>query len=139
MLGFIIRNRRNFVIINIIITLFNALVRSHSEYAAVIWPPQAATHCDTIIQKRFIRYLYIEKNIYSHLVSYRTILKDFNIQTVEIRRQISSMLFIYYLVNNHKYANHFLIQNINVIKISLEYKIRKPFVKVSQLVHLQII
>ena len=123
-LGFIIRNSKHFKNVYTIIRLYNALVRTHLEYASVVWAPGAKSNIDLIekVQKRFLRYLYRKKyNIYPYLISYKSMLEMFNIQSLEIRRQINSVIFIYYIINNIKYKSCLFINNIHfhVPKINL--------------------
>lgn len=123
-LGFVIRNTKYFKNVDTVIRLYNSLVRSHLEYASVIWSPEADSNINQIekVQKRFLRYLYHKKyNIYPHLVSYKSMLSIFNIQSLEIRRTLSSVLFMYYIVNNIKYKSCSFIDYVkfHVPKISL--------------------
>lgn len=123
-LGFIIRNSKHFKSINTIVRLYNSLVRSHLEYASVIWAPSAESNIDLIerVQKRFLRYLYYQKNnIYPYLVSYKGMLVNFSIQSLEVRRNINLVLFIYFIINSIKYKSCFFINYIHfrVPKINL--------------------
>ena len=127
MLGFIIRNTRHFRRIGTLIKLYNTFVRPHVEYASVIWSPTAECNKDLIerLQKIFLRYLYYKQyNIYPAfpvLVPYRNMLVTFNIQPLCDRRAIQSLLFIYYIVNNIKYKDFAIVNNIklHVPKINL--------------------
>ena len=115
MLGFVIRNSKNFRI-DTIIRLYNALVRPHVEYASNIWSPTADTNINLIekVQKRFLRYLYVkENNAYPYMISYRTLLETFKFQTLNFRRKAQATMFVYYLVNSIKYRNCDLINFIS--------------------------
>lgn len=123
-LGFIIRNTKNFTNISSIVRLYNALVRPHLEYASSIWSPETAVGCELVerVQKRFLRYLFVRKyNFYPYLVSYRSMLDSFQIQTLSDRRMLSCVIFVFHIVNNIKYKDCHLINSIsfNVPKINL--------------------
>ena len=123
-LGFIIRNSKFLTNIHVIVRLYNALVRPILEYASIVWSPKAITNIDLIekVQKRFLRYLYLRThNVYPCMVSYRAMLTSFKFITLEIRRSMQSVLFIYFIVNNVKYNDIFLMNRIslNVPKINL--------------------
>ena len=123
-LGFVIRNSKHFKKIDSVVRLFNCLVRPHLEYAAVIWSPQTEVNINHIekVQKRFLRYLYVRKyNEYPFLVSYKSMLTSFKIQSLYDRRCMQSVLLIYNIVNSLKYKSSFLINYVNfyVPKINL--------------------
>lgn len=132
MLGFVIRNSRFFKDLGCIIKLYNALVRPHLEYASVIWSPQGGVNIDLIekVQKRFLRYLYVRKNnAYPYMVSYMSMLKSFHLITLERRRSLQAVLFIYSIVNNLKYKDLLIINSIQFLvpKINLRLKNKKIF------------
>lgn len=126
-LGFIIRNTKYFKRIESVARLYNALVRPHLEYASIIWAPQAEMNSNLIekVQKRFLRYLYIKKHhCYPYMISYNTMLTSFKFESLSQRRKMHSVLFIYYIINNIKYTDFLLINNIkfNVPKINLRIR-----------------
>lgn len=132
MLGFVIRSTKFFKNISSLVKLYNALVRPHLEYAAVIWSPQAEVNINLIekVQKRFLRFLYVRKNnAYPYMVSYKSMLDSFNMVTLEKRRHFQAVLFIYYIINNIKYKDLFLVNSIKILvpKINLRINSRKLF------------
>lgn len=118
MLGFVVRNSRFFKDLGCIIKLYNSLVRPHLEYASVIWSPQGGVNIDLIekVQKRFLRYLYVRKNnAYPYMVSYMSMLKSFHLITLERRRSLQAVLFIFSIVNNLKYKDLLIINSIKFL------------------------
>lgn len=119
-LGFVIRNSKK-LNISTIIRLYNALVRPILEYASYIWLPQVWTNIDSIekIQKRFLRFLYVrQNNTYPYMVSYSSMLKSFKLVSLNVRRKIHAVLFVYFILNNIKY------QDCNIINF-IKFKVPK--------------
>ena len=97
-LGFIIRNARNLKNVKTLLVLYYALVRSHLEFAILVWNPHHANTIKSIeqIQKRFLRYLhYREFEYYPVDVGYGELLSGFEIQSLENRRKVISLMFLY--------------------------------------------
>lgn len=131
-LGFVIRNSRNFVNCDTLILLYNALVRSQLEYASVIWSPRTLSSGDLIerVQKRCLRYLYVRRNnAYPYMISYASMVRDFNFQKLDERRQIQSVIFLFNIVNNLRYGDCSLINFIPfyVPKVGLRMRKKKLF------------
>lgn len=132
LLGFVIRNTKHFKDVRTIITLYNALVRPNLEYASIIWAPQTMSHVDMIekVQKRFLRYLYLRThNVYPYMVSYNSMLIEFKMVKLSVRRSLNDVLFIYNIVNNLKYKKCSLINDILFLvpKINLRIRDNKLF------------
>ena len=102
-------------------TLYSMFVRSKLEYGAIIWSPHCSTHIARIekIQKRFIRYSlpYLE-NIYP-LPSYESRCLHLGMISLEKRRKIQSMLFIYDSIN----SNIDSIELLNKIQFYVPYRL----------------
>lgn len=103
-LGFVIRSVANFHSLDVIIKLYNAIVRSKLEYAAVVWNPYFLSYIHEIemIQNKFLRYLYYKS--FSELcprnfptVALRRMYSFISLQT---RRDTFSLLIIYKIFNN---------------------------------------
>lgn len=135
MLGFLIRNTREFRNISTLISLYNALVRPHLEYASIIWSPTAETNCNLIekVQKKFLRYLYFKKfeifPMFPLLVSYKSMLEIFDMQYLHQRRVTQCVLFVYLMLNNIKYRDCLLINELSfhVPKIYLRSRAQSLF------------
>lgn len=80
MVGFIVRNAREFRKAKTKKILYGCLVRSILEYGSVIWRPHYATHSLRIerIQKRFLRHLAYSVGMGGRRVSYEAHLESFN-------------------------------------------------------------
>jgi len=104
LLGFVIRNTREFRNFNALIIVFNTFVRSKLEYASIIWTPYYKQFINKIerIQNKFLRYLYYKIfriNSYQERVSYNTLLKIFGISSLATRHELLQLTFLYKLVN----------------------------------------
>ncbi|XP_045455269.1 uncharacterized protein LOC123664948 [Melitaea cinxia] len=100
MLGFILRNTREFKQSDTIILLYNALVRSSLEYCSVVWNPGYRVHIDRIerIQRKFLRILAYRQNV-GYLRDYRSRLEHFKMTSLEDRRRMHDLVFLYKLIN----------------------------------------
>lgn len=100
-LGFVIRNSRDFKNPSTKILLYNSLVRSIVEYASVVWRPHYATHILQIerLQKRFMWHLAFSVGKAKKLKSYDMRLKHFKMVTLEKRRDILDIVFLSKLLN----------------------------------------
>lgn len=61
-LGFVMRNANDFTNIKALISLYNALVRSHLECNAMVWAPHEVKYSSMLekIQNKFTRFLYLK-------------------------------------------------------------------------------
>lgn len=100
MLGFIKRNTKGLGPETKIL-LFNSLVRSHLEFASVVWSPQYIVHSQRVesIQRSFTRHLAFFSSGISHRATYDLRLKYFKLVTLRNRRLIIDLLFLYKIVN----------------------------------------
>lgn len=102
MYGFIVRNTRHFTQINCIKQLYVSFVRSILEYASVIWSPHYQCHVYSLekIQNRFLRYVHFKNTgQYDWNIPKNHILEFCNLQTLEKRRQINNILYLYKLLH----------------------------------------
>ncbi|CAG9134982.1 unnamed protein product [Plutella xylostella] len=93
MLGFLKRNSRDFHNNKTKILLYNALVRSHLEFASVAWSPHYTVHSQRIesIQRAFTRYLAFTSTGISHRNTYDQRLNFFNMHTLRDRRIVQDL------------------------------------------------
>lgn len=101
-LGFVMRNSCKFKVKTIII-LYNSIVRSKLEYAAVIWNPVTNKYILLLekIQNKFLKWLYYRLyNDYPTYESYRTMLQYFHFTSLQIRRNCQSLNLLYKIINN---------------------------------------
>jgi hypothetical protein len=96
MLGIINRNFKDMDTITFIL-LYKSLVRSHVEYAGVVWNPYQMTLIRDLekVQKRATKMLYVCKG---H--SYENRLKMLKLPTLRYRRLRGDMIEVYKIVNN---------------------------------------
>lgn len=105
MLGFIVRQTFSFTSIRIIKILYFAFVRSKLEYASIIWYTQPLIYLSMVekVQNKLLRYLYYKR--FHVRPDYNTIRstflrQEFNIPSLEFRRKMKVMIFLYKIVNN---------------------------------------
>lgn len=102
MYGFIVRNCKELDVV-CVRTLYFSYVRSILEYCSIIWSPCYENHKCSIekIQNKFLRYLhYKEAGLYQMHIPKLEIMKAHNIQTLERRRKVSAIIFMYKILNN---------------------------------------
>ncbi|CAH2094536.1 unnamed protein product [Euphydryas editha] len=110
MLGFVLRNAKFFKNYNTKMVLFNILVRSCLEYGSVVWRPHFSTHSLRIerIQKRFVRHLASSIGNSNRNFSYKRALEGFKLTSLESRRIISDLVFLFKLFNSTIYSPQLL-------------------------------
>ncbi|CAF4940037.1 unnamed protein product [Pieris macdunnoughi] len=115
MLGFLKRNADCFGCTTKTI-LYNALVRSHVEFGSIIWNPLYAIHSQRVesIQRSFTRHLAFISRGFSHRQPYHQRLKKFNMLSLNNRRALAGVTFLYKLLNNHL-QNSDLLQEIKFV------------------------
>lgn len=106
-LGMVIRNSGIFRNIFTIKNLYTALVRSKLEYASVIWAPKTKNSVLSLekIQARFVRFLFMKFNgfypSYPEPISYKLLIENLDIQTLEARRNYNSLILLYNILNSN--------------------------------------
>lgn len=117
-LGFIIRNAKLFYNISALIALYNAYVLSKVSYCALIWDPYYDIHKFEIesVQRKFLKFLAfkVDGNYPERGISYSLLLNKFNFVSLEKRRAISSIKFLYNLLHN-KIDCPYLLSQINFL------------------------
>ena len=102
--GFIYRNCRRFSNVETIRLLFCSLVRSRLEYASLIWYPIYDVHCLSLesVQRRFLKFMvYLEDGIYPPRGCEQSLLLSrYNLLSLETRRNIIAVRFVYNLFHN---------------------------------------
>lgn len=103
MLGFILRNSKDFRDPHTLKCLFFAFVRTNLEYCSIVWNPCYEVHSIRIekIQKRFTRVAFRKLRWNIEMPTYVTRCKLFGILPLFKRRQYFSVMFIRDLINNH--------------------------------------
>lgn len=105
MLGFIKRICRDFRNIETLKSIFFAHVRSHLEYASVVWPPYYQNYNDKIesIQKKFLIYALrrtVRRDVNYRLPSYISKCQSIGIESLSHRRLNLSAMFVFDMLNN---------------------------------------
>jgi hypothetical protein len=112
-LGFVLRTVSDFSNIHAIALLYKSLVRGQLEYNSAIWSPTYKIHISNIerIQRKFLRFINFKLGIPRSELNYDHILSILNIGTLENRRIINDLIFLYKIVNN-LFDSPDLVQNI---------------------------
>lgn len=123
MLGFILRNCKNFKHASTKIAIFNSIVRSGLEYCSIVWTPFYDIHKRRLesVQKRFLWHLSYHCNVGRNISNYGSRLKHFKLLSLENRRMILDHLFLYKIINNHIDCPRLL----NQININVPYKLAR--------------
>lgn len=102
-LAFIKRNCQDFSDPYTLKLLFSSFVRSKLEYGAMIWNPYCTTHIKRIerIQRRFIHYALPHLNSIHPNPPYKSRCQHLGMESLEKRRKVQSMLFLYDLINGN--------------------------------------
>lgn len=98
MLGFLKRTCRFFNSRKTLIQLYNSYIRSKLEYCAVVWDPIHANQRNQVerVQKKFVRYMNAKMNNEpSYRISYGILVERFNMDTLEMRRKRSKVIYLF--------------------------------------------
>ncbi|CAK1604457.1 unnamed protein product [Parnassius mnemosyne] len=101
MLGFVLRNAKEFKKPSTKILLYLALVRSGLKYCSQVWSPHYEVHIKRIerIQKRFFWHLSYQSNKAKLLPSYKERLAYFKMTSLQGRRLFLGQLLFYKIIN----------------------------------------
>lgn len=77
---------------------YNTLIRPKLEYACIVWDPHTKSNIYSLekIQRRAVRFIYSK---YGRSVSVTKVMQDNQIPTLQSRRQLHRLKFLYSLVN----------------------------------------
>lgn len=110
-LGFISRTCKDFTNSFTLKILYFSLVRSILEYNSIIWSPSTNTHIQSLegIQNRFLRFVSYKCNIpRQRHTPYKPLLDTLNMNSLEIRRNIIDLKFLYKVLNGFIYSSEIL-------------------------------
>jgi hypothetical protein len=101
-LGFIRRNLRRCPLSSKAIA-YISLVRSGMEYAGIVWNPYLKTDIDCLerVQRKAARWV---KSAFSTTTSVTSIMSDMGWNSLQERRRIQSLVFLYKIINNSETA-----------------------------------
>lgn len=112
MMGFILRVGKDFRNAASFVCLFHSLIRSHLEYAAIIWNPHCITHKDRLerIQRKFIRNMHRRKLIpdSGDDFNYDECCRLLKFDKLETRRSISEAKFVLKSLRNQVDSSSFI-------------------------------
>lgn len=113
--GFVSRQIKVFKDPKVVIPVYNSLVRSVLEYNSTVWSPGYTVHCNRLerIQKRFLYQLTYANNNCKALTSYEARLTAYSLKSLNDRRKISDVMFLYKVINGFILCPDFLT-NINI-------------------------
>ena len=110
MLGFILRNGRNFENPKTLLSLYYAFVYSRLNFASVVWNPQYVIYQRRLesVQNKFLRC--IAKKLKLHIIdsNYNPILNQFSMLTLVTRRKVSDLVMFYKIITNKLQCNEVL-------------------------------
>ena len=121
-LGFIMRIGREFRDSRTIESIFNIFVRPKLEYASVVWNSITKSSQAKLekIQSKLVRFLaYKQTGIYPAQENYRNLCINFQIMSLEQRRSLNDMMFLYNILNNE----------IDCIELVSKFSLRVPSTK----------
>ena len=104
MYGFVYRSCRDFTNIKALNNLYYTLIRSRLEYGSIIWYPLYDSHIINIesVQRKYLKFLsYCLDGHYPERGSdHRNLLQRFGFRTLEVRRKVALVKFLYKLLHN---------------------------------------
>jgi hypothetical protein len=113
-LGFLNRVTKEFRSEKCLKLLYNSLVRSHLEYACVVWNPQYIKYIERIesVQKKFVNILNFRCHRNQHFQNYDMNLKKYDLHKLTTRRNVAFVTFLYKLLTGQVSCN-LLISKLN--------------------------
>ncbi|CAF4930014.1 unnamed protein product [Pieris macdunnoughi] len=101
MLGFVLRNCKEFRNPSTNVTIYTCLVRSILEYCSPVWNPHYGIYIKRLenVQKRFLWHLSYGCNMARKLPSYNDRLLHFHLKSLRHRRELLDIMFLYKLIN----------------------------------------
>lgn len=111
MLGFLKRIRYYFRNVKALTSIYNTHVRSHLEYASVIWNPIYGVHSDKIesVQKQFVLYALrrtVRRDSEYRLPPYPLRCSTLNLESLSRRRTNSCIFFVFDVLSGNIDAPH---------------------------------
>ena len=102
MAGFIMRQCWQFKNVEVLKTMYYALVRSHLEYCCVVWAPLYQVHIKRLerVQSRFMNFLLYKLNIDRSMLSYSDRLSLLGLDSLDLRRSKLTLVFGHKILNN---------------------------------------
>ena len=114
MLGFILRQCKEFKSVLAMKMLYYAFIHSRLNYASVVWNPQYIVYINRleIVQNNFLRFLHFKTTgTYNNVISTSFLRRTYNFYSLESRRKQTDVMFLFKILNN-LIDSPFLLSNI---------------------------
>ena len=123
MLGFVLRNAKDFKKTSTKIMLYRSLVCPNLEYCSQVWSPHYDVHIKRIerIQKRFMWHLSYQTQKAKELPSYEERLAYFKLNSLKDRRFLLDLMLLYRIVNGTVDCSSLL----RLINLNVPYKMAR--------------
>jgi len=110
MLGFINRNTQHFKQPSSLKTLYCSLVRSSLEFGSIIWSQNLSTYLNDLeaVQYKFLKRIAYVSNMPISSNLFKPVQHSIGLDSIDLRRQLSDLLFIYDLLNGFIDCPHLL-------------------------------
>lgn len=129
-LGFIYRSTKDFTKTESLITLYNSLIKSKLQYAALIWFPCYETHVDRLeyVQRRFLKYLSFKQDgtFPPRGFDHKLLLQRFDFLSLKQNTILASQLFLFKICNNLVDSGE-LLNNLNFFVPSMNTRSHHRF------------
>lgn len=118
MLGFIKRQASDFRDPYTLLTLYNSLVRSHLEYAAVVWSPYYEKYKNLLesIQNKFVRFAVRNLNWVSnpYQIGSLQLRNLLGVQTLESRRTIAALKLMHGVLSGN-ISSYYILEHLHMV------------------------
>lgn len=120
-LGFILRTTKDFKREKSVLILYNSMVRSHLEYASLVWDPAYNKYINRIekVQSKLIKHLNYKFHPERQCNTYTDNLKLYRIDSLKNRRLVSHIIFLHKIIHN-KIDSAFCLNYLSFITRSYE-------------------
>ena len=117
MLGFVYRSTKCFNDNSVLLSLYKSYVRSRLEYCSSIWSPSQQYLISKIerVQKRLVRWMSYRDGLVSEELDYLELCLNYNLQTLEKRRNVTDLCNLNKIVNNNLNSPYIVSQVLIIV------------------------